>query len=64
MNKDQAEGSAKKTGGKVQEKVGEVTGDRETEAKGQANQVEGGAQKTKGDAKETFNDAVDSVKKD
>ena len=64
MNKDQTEGGAKKGAGKVQEKAGELTGDKETQAEGQAKQVEGGAQQTKGDAKETFNDAVDSMKKD
>ena len=63
-NKDQAEGEAKRTGGKIQEKAGEITGDRETQAEGQKHQVEGGAQKTKGDIKESVNDVVDSITKD
>ena len=45
--------------GKVQEKVGEATGDRDTEAKGVGNQAEGKVQKTVGDVK----DAVNNLRK-
>jgi uncharacterized protein YjbJ (UPF0337 family) len=55
MNKDQIKGSMKDAGGKVQEKVGEATGDRDTEAKGVGNQAEGKVQKTVGDVKDTVN---------
>jgi uncharacterized protein YjbJ (UPF0337 family) len=59
MNKDQIKGSMKDTAGKVQEKVGEATGDRDTEAKGVGNQAEGKVQKTVGDVK----DAVNNLRK-
>ena len=59
MNKDQVKGSLKDAAGKVQEKVGQRTGDRDTEAKGLGNQVEGKTQKTVGDVK----DVVDNFKK-
>jgi len=59
MNKDQVKGSVKDVAGKVQEKVGEATGDRETESKGVGNQAEGKAQKTVGDVK----DAVNNLRK-
>lgn len=59
MNKDQVKGSIKDTAGKVQEKVGEATGNKDQEAKGLGKQVEGKTQKTVGDAK----DAVDNFRK-
>ena len=34
-NEDQAKGKAQKTGGKIQEKAGEITGDKDTQAEGQ-----------------------------
>ena len=57
MNTDQVKGTAKDVAGKVQEKAGEVTGDKSTQAKGMAKQVEGNVQKGVGDAKETLKDA-------
>jgi uncharacterized protein YjbJ (UPF0337 family) len=57
MNKDQAQGTAKDVAGKVQETVGQVTGNREQQAKGVIKQVEGKGQKTLGDAKEIVEDA-------
>ena len=57
MNKDQVKGTAKETVGKVQEKVGEVTGNTNQQVKGMAKQVEGKTQKTVGDAKEMLRDA-------
>ena len=59
MNKDQMKGSVKDAAGKVQEKVGQVTGDREQEAKGLDKQVEGKTQKAVGDVK----DVVDNFRK-
>ena len=59
MNKDQIKGSIKDAAGKVQEKVGQNTGDRDQEAKGLDKQVEGKTQKTVGDVK----DAVDNLRK-
>ena len=55
MNQDKLEGSMKDTAGKVQRKVGEMTGDTSQEVRGAANQVEGKAQKAVGEAR----DAVD-----
>lgn len=55
MNKDQVKGGAKDAAGKVQEKFGEVTGNREQEAKGIGKQVEGKTQKKVGDVKDAVN---------
>jgi uncharacterized protein YjbJ (UPF0337 family) len=43
--------------GKLQEAAGELTGNREQEAKGILKQVEGKGQKALGDAKEIVKDA-------
>jgi len=51
MNKDQVKGAVKDAAGKVQQKVGEVTGSKEQQAKGLEKQVEGKAQKIAGDVK-------------
>jgi uncharacterized protein YjbJ (UPF0337 family) len=59
MNKDQVKGTVKDAAGKVQEKVGQSTGDRDTESKGLGNQAEGKVQKTVGDVK----DAVNNLRK-
>ncbi|MFJ3056714.1 CsbD family protein [Herbaspirillum sp. NPDC087042] len=52
MNKDQIKGSVKEAAGKVQEKTGELTGNKTQQLKGAAKQVEGTVQKAYGDAKE------------
>ena len=57
MNKDQVQGAATDLVGKVQEAAGELTGNREQEAKGILKQVEGQGQKALGDAKEIVKDA-------
>ena len=56
MNKDQVKGAVKDAAGKVQEKYGEVTNDREQQVKGVAKQVEGTVQKEAGDIKEALDD--------
>lgn len=61
MNKDQVKGAVKDIAGKVQEKTGQVMGDKEQQVKGIVKQVEGKNQKTKGDAKEVLKDAVDKL---
>lgn len=61
MNKDQVKGVAKDIAGKVQEKTGEVLGDKQQQVKGMVKQVEGQSQKAKGDAKEVLKDAVDKL---
>jgi uncharacterized protein YjbJ (UPF0337 family) len=58
MNKDQLKGTVKDVAGKVQEKVGEVTGSKEQEAKGEARQVEGTVQKEAGNVKEGVRDTL------
>ena len=61
MNKDQVKGTAKDIAGKVQEKTGELLGDKQQQVKGIVKQVEGQSQKAKGDAKEVLKDAVDKL---
>jgi uncharacterized protein YjbJ (UPF0337 family) len=58
MNKDQLKGTVKDVAGKVQEKVGEVTGSKEQEVKGEARQVEGTVQKEAGNVKEGVRDTL------
>ena len=57
MNKDQVKGVVKDATGKLQEKVGQVTGNKTEQAKGLGKQVAGTAQKAYGDAKETLKGA-------
>jgi uncharacterized protein YjbJ (UPF0337 family) len=61
MNKDQVKGTAKDIAGKVQEKAGDLTGDKEQKAKGLGKQVEGKTQKKVGDAKEAVKDSIDKL---
>ena len=58
MNKDQAKGTAKDIGGKIQEEAGKLVGSEEQQAKGLANQVAGKVQQKVGDLKETLKDAT------
>ena len=51
MNQDQVKGKANDVAGKVQQKVGEMTGSEEQQAKGLGKQVKGKVQETKGDVK-------------
>lgn len=53
MNKDQVKGRTKDVAGKIQEKVGKLTGNKSQEASGLSKQVAGKVQKSYGDAKET-----------
>jgi uncharacterized protein YjbJ (UPF0337 family) len=54
MDKDQVKGKAKDVTGRVERKVGEWTGDKKTEAKGAAKQVEGKAQNAWGTVKDAI----------
>jgi uncharacterized protein YjbJ (UPF0337 family) len=56
MTDDRIAGAAKNIGGKVQEGVGSLTGDRSREAKGKAKQVEGAVQDMYGQAKDAATD--------
>jgi uncharacterized protein YjbJ (UPF0337 family) len=57
MNRDQIKGTAKDVAGKVQQKVGELTGSKEQQAKGAAKQVVGKVQKGIGDVEQALDDA-------
>lgn len=59
MNKDQVKGATKQAVGTVQEKAGELIGNREQQAKGMVKKVEGNVQKNVGDAKEALKDKID-----
>jgi uncharacterized protein YjbJ (UPF0337 family) len=48
MDEKRIEGAAQSFGGKVQDAVGGLTGDLETQARGKANQAVGAAQQTYG----------------
>lgn len=52
MNRDQVKGTAKDIAGKVQRKVGEMTGSTDQQIKGGAKQVEGKVQRGVGDAEQ------------
>jgi uncharacterized protein YjbJ (UPF0337 family) len=55
MDEDRIEGAARNFGGKVEDAVGAVTGDKATQARGQANRAAGAAQ-------EAYGQAVDGVR--
>jgi uncharacterized protein YjbJ (UPF0337 family) len=57
MNKDQVKGAIKEAAGKVQQKAGQILGNKEQQAKGLAKKVQGKAQQKVGDAKEALKDA-------
>ncbi len=61
MNKDEVQGKGRDLAGKVQRKVGEMTGDTEQEVKGAANQVAGKTQHAWGKAKEVGKEAVEDI---
>jgi uncharacterized protein YjbJ (UPF0337 family) len=61
MNEDRAFGAARNLGGKVQEGVGNVTGDAKIQAEGIVNQAAGAAQELYGQAKDSASDAIQSV---
>jgi uncharacterized protein YjbJ (UPF0337 family) len=58
INKDQVEGRAKEVGGRIQEEVGNLTGNKTQQAKGLVNQVAGKGQANVGDLTEKVKDAV------
>lgn len=57
MNRDQVKGNAKDVAGKVQQKVGELTGSKSQQVKGATRQVEGKVQKGVGDAEHALDKA-------
>jgi uncharacterized protein YjbJ (UPF0337 family) len=52
MNENRVSGTARNTGGKVEEGLSRFTGDTETQAEGVAKQVSGAAQDMYGQARE------------
>lgn len=62
MNKDQVKGVAKHVEGEVQEQVGKLTGDKSTELRGHAKEMEGKARKDFGDAKEVVQDKAEELR--
>jgi uncharacterized protein YjbJ (UPF0337 family) len=57
MNRNQVKGAAKNVAGKVQQKVGELTGSKTQQAKGAAKQVEGKVQRGAGNVEEALDKA-------
>jgi uncharacterized protein YjbJ (UPF0337 family) len=57
MNRDQVKGAAKDVAGKVQRKVGELTGNEDQQAKGAAKQLGGKVQKGVGNVEEALDKA-------
>jgi uncharacterized protein YjbJ (UPF0337 family) len=57
MNRDQVKGAAKDVAGKVQQKVGELTGNKTQQAKGAAKQVEGKVRKGVGNVEQALDKA-------
>jgi uncharacterized protein YjbJ (UPF0337 family) len=57
MNRNQVKGAAKDVAGKVQRKVGELTGNENQQAKGTAKQVEGKVQKGVGNVEQALDKA-------
>ena len=59
---DKAKGHTNEVIGTVKAKVGSLTGDRELEAKGHAQNAEGKVERVKGEIKEKIDDAKNAVK--
>jgi uncharacterized protein YjbJ (UPF0337 family) len=60
-NQDEVEGKVENVKGKVKEGVGNLTGNRDLEAEGEADQAAGKTQETWGKFKHGVGDAVDAV---
>ena len=58
VDQNEFEGTARDIGGKIQDSVGGLTVDTETQARGKVNQAAGKAQKTFGAAAEELRDNV------
>ena len=57
MNRNQMKGAVKNVAGKVQQKVGELTGNKTQQAKGVAKQVQGKVQRGAGNVEEALDKA-------
>lgn len=58
MDKQRAEGAAQKTGGKIKEAAGKLTGDAKLEAEGKADKTTGGVKNVVGGLKDSVRDAT------
>jgi uncharacterized protein YjbJ (UPF0337 family) len=63
MDENRLSGTAKNLGGKVEEAFGRFTGDAQTQANGQVNQVEGSIQELYGQAKDSAGEAIGAVRR-
>ena len=61
MDKDRIAGSAKDVAGKVEDAVGNMTGNAQTQAAGRAREAEGTVQNLYGQAKDTARDAGEAA---
>jgi uncharacterized protein YjbJ (UPF0337 family) len=61
MDENRITGTARNTGGKVQEGLGRAAGDTRTQAEGVANQVSGAAQDLYGRARDSASEAADAA---
>jgi uncharacterized protein YjbJ (UPF0337 family) len=57
MNRNQMKGAVKNVAGKVQQRVGELTGNKTQQAKGAAKQVQGKVQRGAGNVEEALDKA-------
>jgi uncharacterized protein YjbJ (UPF0337 family) len=63
MDENRATGTAKNVGGKIEEGVGRMTGNAQTQLKGQAKQVAGAAEDLYGQAKDATASFADIVQR-
>ncbi|WP_157269601.1 CsbD family protein [Azohydromonas aeria] len=61
MNKDQVKGVAEQAKGKLKEAAGALTGNRQLQQEGRADQVGGNVRKNVGDAKEHVKRGIDKL---
>ena len=63
-NKDEVKGKGKKAKGKIKDKLGEITGNRELEAEGERERAEGQAQESIGKVRRKAEDFLERVDDD
>ena len=63
-NKDEIKGKGKRMKGKIKDKVGEVIGNRELEAEGEAERIEGAVQESVGRARRKAHEIMERVEDD
>ncbi len=60
-NKDETEGKGKQIKGKIKDKVGELTNNRDLEAEGEAENAAGHVQENIGEARRKVGDTIEKV---